>query len=67
MSDISQLFSTDPLKLTREDISAIIVEYRKKRAAFNLGNMKAGSTKPPTEKQKAIEALGAKLGGGLDL
>lgn len=67
MSDIAQLFATDPLKLTRDDISSIIKEFRAKRSAFNVGNMKAGSTKPLTEKQKAIEALGAKIGGGLDL
>lgn len=66
MSDIAQIFATDPLKLTRDDITAVIAEMRKKRAAFNLGNMKAGSTKPPTAKQSAIEALSAKV-GGLDL
>lgn len=69
MSDISLIFSTDPLKLTRDDISSVIAEMRKKRAAFQLGNVKAGSMKPPTEKQKAATALAAKLGdlGGLDL
>lgn len=69
MSDISLIFSTDPLKLTRDDITSIITEMRKKRAAFNLGNVKAGSMKPPTAKQKATNALVEKLGpiGGLDL
>ena len=68
MSDIAQIFATDPLKLSRQDIEAVITAFRAKRAAFNLGNVKAGSTKAPTEKQKAIEALSAKLmPGGLDL
>lgn len=68
MSDIATIFATDPLKLTRDDITLVITEFRKKRASFNLGNVKAGSTKAPTEKQKQIEALSQKLlPGGLDL
>lgn len=68
MSDIAQLFATDPLKLSRQDIESIIKEFRAKRSAFNIGNMKAGSTKPPTEKQKQMLELGEKLKiGGLDL
>lgn len=68
MSDIADIFARDPLKLTRDDISAVIKEFRAKRASFNLGNVKAGTTKAPTEKQKAIADLAAKLiPGGLDL
>jgi hypothetical protein len=61
MSDISIIMSKDPLTLTREDISTIIDEMRKSRHAFSLGNAKAGSTKPPSPKQKAISDLASKL------
>lgn len=62
MTDLSTLFARDPLSLTRADIDTIISEMRKSRHAFNLGNAKAGSTKPPTEKQKAALQLSSKLG-----
>lgn len=61
MSDLATLFARDPLQLTSEDIRSIIEEMRKSRHAFNAGNMKAGSTKPPTEKQKTISALAEKM------
>lgn len=53
MTDIAELFARDPMSLTKEDISAIVEEYRKMRGQFNLGNKMAGSTKPKTEKAKA--------------
>lgn len=37
MTDINELFSRDPLKLTNEDIDAIILHMREKRAQFNSG------------------------------
>lgn len=61
MSDLSQLFSRDPLTLTKDDIRSIIEEMRKSRHAFNAGNAMAGKTKPPTEKQKAIQSLAEKM------
>ena len=61
MSDLQELFSRDPLQLTRVDIEAIVVEMRKSRHAFNAGNASAGSTKPKTEKQKAIASLAEKM------
>lgn len=61
MTDISELFSRNPLDLTREDINTIIEKMRGSRHAFNLGNKSAGSTKPLTEKQKANLALAEKL------
>lgn len=61
MSDLAELFARDPLSLTNEDITHIIEEMRKSRHAFNAGNMKAGSTKPKTEKQQAIANLADKL------
>lgn len=61
MTDISELFSRDPLDLSKQDISAIVIHFRDRRKAFNLGNVKAGSTKPPTAKQKATADLLAKI------
>jgi hypothetical protein len=61
MTDLAELFSRDPLKLTDDNIRSIIEEMRKSRHAFNAGNAKAGSTKPKTEKQKAIASLADKL------
>lgn len=61
MTDLSTLFARNPLDLTREDISTMIEAFRKARHQFSLGNVKAGSTKPPTEKQKKLSALADKL------
>jgi hypothetical protein len=61
MTDIAELFARDPLLLSQQDIETIVAEMRKSRHAFNAGNMKAGSTKPKTEKQKAVAALSEKL------
>lgn len=63
MTDISELFSRDPLDLSKQDIEAIVKKFRESRKAFNLGNSRAGSTKPPTEKQKKNAALLAKIDG----
>jgi hypothetical protein len=61
VTDIATLFARNPLELTRDDITAIIEEFRKARHSFSLGNMKAGSTKPPTAKQKEINDLASKM------
>jgi len=63
MADIAELFARDPLSLTEADLSTIVEEMRKSRHAFNLGNLKAGSTKPKTEKQKKLSDLAS----GLDI
>ena len=63
MADVAELFARDPLSLTEEDLTHIVEEMRKSRHAFNLGNVKAGSTKPKTEKQKKL----ADLAAGLDI
>lgn len=60
-TDLATLFARDPLELTKDDIRSIIEEMRKSRHAFNAGNMKAGSTKPKTEKQQAIASLAEKM------
>jgi len=67
VSDMSELFARDPLGLAKEDFEKIIAEMRRNRANFNLGNMKAGTTKPPSEKTKASLDLTKKLGLELDL
>jgi hypothetical protein len=61
MTDLSTLFARNPLDLTREDITTIIEAFRKARHQFTLGNVKAGRTKPLTEKQKTVANLAAKL------
>jgi hypothetical protein len=61
MTDLATLFARDPLQLTKTDIRTIVEEMRKSRHAFNAGNAKAGSTKPKTEKQKAIASLAEKM------
>ena len=65
MSDLAVLFARDPLTLTQSDLSTIVSEMRKSRHQFNAGNMKAGSTKPKTDKQKSLDALASTL--NLDL
>ena len=45
MSDMAELFSRDPLKLTQDDLAAIVARYREARSQFNLGEKSAGSTK----------------------
>lgn len=61
MTDVSELFTRDPLSLSEQDLDAIIAKLREQRSQFNLGNAKAGSMKPKTEKQKAISSLSDKL------
>jgi len=61
MTDLSTLFARNPLDLTQEDITTIIDAFRKARHQFSLGNVKAGSTKPLTEKQKQVASLASKL------
>ncbi len=67
MTDIAELFQRDPQDLTKDDISLIIEKFRASRHQFNLGNKMAGSTKPPTEKQKKLMDLGDALNIKLDL
>ena len=61
MSDMAELFARDPLKHTRESIEEIITYYRGARAAFNLGEKSAGSTKKakaaPLPKGEKLEKL----------
>lgn len=63
MSDLQALFSQDPLSYTKEkgELETIIAEMRANRKKFLLGNIKAGSTKPQTERQKATASLASKI------
>lgn len=59
-TSISELFETDPLKLTREDIRPIVDYYRKARLQFKLGDKSAGATKKidgvgKSEKKSSID------------
>lgn len=61
MTDLTELFARNPLDLTRDDLTEIVKQFRAARHQFNAGNMKAGSTKPKTEKQKQVAFLADKL------
>lgn len=67
MTDLSELFSRDPLKYSKDDISAIIAKMRESRAQFNLGNMKAGTVKPKAPPKTAAGKAAAALDLKLDL
>ncbi len=57
MSDMAELFARDPLKHTRASIDEIITYYRGARAAFNLGEKSAGSTKKAKAVGPKVEKL----------
>lgn len=50
MSELSELFERDPLKLTREDRRKIIEKFREDRATFLVGKKT-----PKTAKKPAID------------
>jgi len=60
VSTLIELMSRDPNKCTREDIVAIVQAFRDRRKQFTIGNLSAGSTKPPSAKvaetMKAVKA-----------
>lgn len=61
MSDLSELFSRDPLNLTTSDIDAIIARYRQAREQYLAGGKAAGATKTVAkgDKQKlSLDDLG---------
>lgn len=47
MSELSELFERDPLKLTRTDISKIISKYREDRQRFLLGEKRPRAESKP--------------------
>jgi len=54
MSDLTELFSRDPLRLSKDDVRAIVLAYREKRKQFNLGGTLAGKVKPAPAKSMAL-------------
>jgi hypothetical protein len=64
-TDINELFSRDPLKLTDEDITKIILEFRKRRNLFNANPAAAAGAAP--KKLTAKESAAASLKIDLDL
>lgn len=67
MTDLQELFSRDPLLLSQQDVGLIVTEMRKARGQFSMGNIKAGNTKPKTEKQKKMAELSSSLNLSIDL
>lgn len=61
--DMSELFRRDPLSYSQQDIQVIVARFRESRKQFDLGNKKAGSTKPLSVAQKKAEELSL----GLDI
>jgi hypothetical protein len=59
MSDLSELFARDPVKLTDQDIEAIVDRMRQANAQFELG-VKAPPVKAPksTKTQNLLKELG---------
>ncbi len=53
MSDISELFSRDPLSLTKSDRALIIAEYREKRERYMLGQKTAKAAPKPKAAKKS--------------
>ncbi len=49
MSTLVELMSRDPNDCDKADIEKIVKFFREKRTQFQLGDMKAGSTKPPAK------------------
>jgi len=61
MSDLAELMTRDPLKLSEQDLDTIILRLRQARAQYKLGAKGAGNPKVTTKaKAKAIDlnALG---------
>lgn len=68
MTDLHSLFQLNPLSHTKDTLDDLISQLRSMRSQFNVGNMKAGKTKPKTEKEKVALSIADKLDlGGLDL
>lgn len=57
MTDVTELFSRDPMSLTNEDIDAIIEEMRNKRHLFQS----SPATSKPKPKTTAAQANALKL------
>ena len=62
MTELSDLFSLDPLQHTTETLDELIVKLRGMRGQFSLeNNKKAGTVKPKAVKAGALTGAGIKL------
>ncbi len=64
MTTIAEIFATDPLDLTKDDIHLVVQYLRDKRHQFVAGNKAAGTVNAPTAKTptaKAAAGLKAQL------
>lgn len=61
MSELAEIFAKDPQEYSKQDLREVIAAMREARVSFNKGNMKAGNTKPRTEKQKQHAELAQSL------
>lgn len=66
-TDIARIFATDPLQLTKDDITALIAKLRDSRKQFTLGNQSAGKMKAAVPSKKAQQAQAALAGLKVDL
>lgn len=64
---LSQLFSKDPFKATKDDRKALIAAYRERRKQFNLGQASAGNVNKPLAKATAAVMKEVKTDIDLDL
>jgi len=55
MTDIAELFSRDPNLCSKQDIAAIVNEFRAKQSLFKQGVAMAGSTKAKPKKEPATK------------
>ena len=67
MSEISELFDRDPLKLSEKDIGTIVARMREAQAQYELGIKAPVAPKPKSAKAvKATKDLLSDLGLGGD-
>jgi hypothetical protein len=65
MSEISELFERDPLKLSEQDIATIVAKQREHQAQYELGVKAPAAPKPKTPRAaKATADLLKDLGLG---
>lgn len=63
MSELSELFARDPLKMTDQDITDIVKRQRESQAQYELGVKQAGAaSKAPKPKSDKTLALLKDLG-----
>lgn len=57
MSELQRIFDTDPLNLTREDISKVIAAYREQRNQFNLAAKAPKAAKAKAAPKEKVEQI----------